>query len=610
MADDEKNAKVDELTAQIQALTATVEQLSSRLAQPPAPTPPAAATPPVAVDTAGELTEVTEELLSWAGKAALLPRLSTLCFLLVVALVLRTLTDNGIINTLVGSALGMGYATIIILVGWYKYGKESPLAPVFATCGAALMAIIVVETHTRFEALPLIPAYLTLMATGVTMAVISYRFNVLAPISIGTLGMCLAGAAIDYPHPFFPYLSMILWTANVLGFFAAQLKRCSWLRWIVLAVSMVMLHLWATRLRLPLGRHEQMPAALALSWFLPVLAVFAVTYLALAMAGIVRSGSERITRFDSALPTINGIWAFSAAYLLVSAWGAGKSILGWVGIACAVAHFGVAFWMAGRETSGSSGTNAFIFGGAALLAVSLPAATGSFLLSLPVLAILAFWLIIISRQWQNGGTRAISYTVQLYASAMMAVYLQGNSAAAVDILTAIPAGLLAVASLFHYQLARHSAPPANSRFFTRLDRHDLSAILLLLAALSSAFFMLRVCIYQILVMLPGNVNHSFRCAQSILINLSAAGLMLFAMLRRNREIRNVAILVTLIGAVKVFLYDLTGTQGMPLVLSVFTFGLVAALGSLVLGRWPRNSPDPASADLHPVEGEDPGVSRS
>jgi hypothetical protein len=574
MADDEKNTKVDELTAQIQALTATVEQLSSRLSQPPPPTPPAAATPPVAADTAGELTEVTEEILTWAGKAALLPRLSSLCFLLVVALVLRTLTDNDIINTLLGSALGMGYATIIILVGWYKYGKESPLAPVFATCGAALMA------------------------TGVTMAVISYRFNVFAPISIGTLGMCLAGAAIDYPNPFFPYLTMILWTANVLGFFAAQLKRCSWLRWIVLAVSMMMLQLWAIKLRLPLVRHEQMPDALALSWFLPVLAVFAVTYPALAMAGIVRSGAARLTRFDCALPTISGIWAFTAAYSLVTAWGASKTLLGWVGIAFAAAHFGVAFWMAGRATGGSAGANAFIFGGAALLAVALPAATGSFLLSLPALAILAFWLIIISRQWQNGGTRFISYTVQLYASVVMAVYLQGNSAAAVDILTAIPAGLLAVASLFHYQLARHSAPPATSTFFTRLDRNDLSAVLLLLAALTSAFFMLRVFIYQILVMLPGNVNNSFRCAQSILINLAAAALMLFAMRRRNREIRNVAILVTLVGAAKVFLYDLIGGHGhgMPLVLSVFTFGLVAALASLVLGRWPRNSPEPVSAE--------------
>jgi uncharacterized membrane protein len=87
--------------------------------------------------------------------------------------------------------------------------------------------------------------------------------------------------------------------------------------------------------------------------------------------------------------------------------------------------------------------------------------------------------------------------------------------------------------------------------------------------------------------MPGNVSNSFRCAQSIIINLAAAGLMLAAIYLRNREIRNVSILVTLIGAVKVFLYDLLLTHGMPLVLSIFTFGLVAALESIALGRWQR-----------------------
>ena len=105
-------------------------------------------------------------------------------------------------------------------------------------CIGVLLALIVVETHDRFQSLPLVPAYLTLMATGIGMALISYRFNVFIPISVGTLVMCMAGAAIDYPKPFFPYLAMILWTANLLGFFATSLKRCSWLRWIVLAVSM------------------------------------------------------------------------------------------------------------------------------------------------------------------------------------------------------------------------------------------------------------------------------------------------------------------------------------------------------------------------------------
>lgn len=599
MADDQEKARVEELTARIHALTETVDQLSARLAHSSsttaASTPPASDTP--VEEEVEDLSQVAEEILTWAGKFSLLPRISTLCFLLVVALGLRTLTDNNIIETLRGSALGMGYAALLMLASWYGYARENPLAPVFAACGAALMAIIVVETHTRFQSLPLVPAYLTLMATGIGTALISYRFNVLVPISFGTLGMCLAGAAIDYPNPFFPYLAMILWTANILGYFAARLKRCSWLRWIVLLVTLPMIHLWGFKIAFLQGQHDQETAMLAISWLLPVLALFTGTYLALAMAGIVRSGNSGIARFDYTLPTIITLWAFPTASLAVKAQGTSQALLGMVGVLCALAYFGVAFWMAGRKETGSSGANAFIFAGMTLLALALPAASGSFLLSLPAVALPSLWLFVVSQRWRSGGTRAISYLAQFYATAALALYLYGNSAKAVDFPTAIPAALLSGTSLYHFLLARRSTPPGTSSFFTRFDSQDRSAVLLLLGALTSGFFFLKVCVYHLLLNLPGNVNNSFSCAQSIIINLAAAGLMLTAIYLRNREIRNVSILVTLIGAVKVFLYDLLVTHGMPLVLSIFAFGVVAALESIALGRWQRE-PSREGRDLN------------
>jgi hypothetical protein len=595
MADrDTLEIRVEELAGQLQALSRKVELLEGRLGKPADAWPPVAAavrSADQAGQDAGGTGDVSEELLSWASKAALLPRLSTLCFLLVIALALRTITDYGIINTLAGSALGMGYAAALIAVGWHQYRRGSQLAPVFAACGAVLISIIVVETHSRFQALPLVPAYLTLMASGAAMTAISYRFNVFLPISLGTLGMCLAGAAIDYPSPFFPYLTMVLWTANILAYFAARLKRCSWLRWIVLAVTMAMLSQWGIKLGMVLLGKETPPPSLALPWFLPVIAVFAVTYAGLALSGILRDSAGRITRFDFFVPTVNAAFSYAIAYYVVAAWGASTLLLGWLGIACALAHCGIAFWLAGRRTAAGAGTNSFLLAGSALAALSLPAATGSFLLSLPALSVAAFFLLILSRQWQNGGTRAISYLVQVYAAGAMTVFLHGNSAAAMDFLTVIPAGLLAVTSLFHYQLCRASTPPATTTFFTRFDRHDRSAVALLLAALISAFFMLRAAICQVLIVSPGEVTDAYRCAQSILINVAAVGLMLFAVARHNKELRNVAILVTLIGAGKVFLNDMLTIHGVPLVLSIFTFGLVAAVESIMLGRWSHAVPD-------------------
>jgi uncharacterized membrane protein YjjB (DUF3815 family) len=71
----------------------------------------------------------------------------------------------------------------------------------------------------------------------------------------------------------------------------------------------------------------------------------------------------------------------------------------------------------------------------------------------------------------------------------------------------------------------------------------------------------------------------------VLINVTAAVLLWLSLMRRNKELRNVAVVVTVIGAGKVFLMDMVQLKGMPLMISVFTFGLVAALASIVLGRW-------------------------
>jgi hypothetical protein len=157
---------------------------------------------------------------------------------LVVALILRTLTDNGIVNLKLGFIIGMGYAAGLTFMGWRRYRRADALAPIFTVCGTVLMFTIIVETHARFDVLPSAPAYLLLMLTGLGTAAISYVYPAPAPVAAGTLGMCIAGAAIDYPNPFFPHLGIVLLTANLLGFFAARAHKYSWLRWVMLLVTL------------------------------------------------------------------------------------------------------------------------------------------------------------------------------------------------------------------------------------------------------------------------------------------------------------------------------------------------------------------------------------
>jgi uncharacterized membrane protein len=84
-----------------------------------------------------------------------------------------------------------------------------------------------------------------------------------------------------------------------------------------------------------------------------------------------------------------------------------------------------------------------------------------------------------------------------------------------------------------------------------------------------------------------DARNAFGGAQSVIITVAAMALFALASSRRSTELRGVAILVTLVGAAKVFFYDLVALQGVARVVSVFSFGLLAAVASLALGRWQR-----------------------
>jgi hypothetical protein len=579
-----------ELTARLKAMELQMERLSARLGEEASAGSRAGAAVSAEENNypPEDIADVSEEVLNWASRNALLPRLATLCFLMVVALILRTITDSGVIDKLIGSGIGMGYATILMFAGWYKYRENSLLAPIIAASGAILMSAIVVDTHSHFNALPVVPAYLTLIATGIVMALISRQFNAFTPVSVGILGMCFAGAAMDYPRPFFPYLALVLFTANLLGYFASQLKRCTWLRWSALFVTIVMLQLWQAQIVTALKQNRTTPE-MAISWFLPVVAVFAITYMGLALFGIIRRGPEKLSKYITSLPIISALWAFSAAKSVLGAQGGNIQLLGIIGIFAAICHFGATFWLARRKLAGAPGSSAFTLGGGALLTLALPAATGSFALSLPVISIVAIVMVTMSRTWGNGYLRLTTYLFQLYCSIALAVLMSGTSPSALDAINIVPSGLLAFIIIYQYLWCRLRPPVAGCTFFDSFDPHDRSAVMLLLAGLLSGFFMMRCAIYQAMQLFYASMPpDAFRCAQSVLINTAAIILIVLAYLRHDKEIRNVAILVTVVGGVKVFAYDLLGgAHGLPLVFSVFSFGVAAAVESVALGKWTK-----------------------
>jgi hypothetical protein len=594
--------KVDRLHEHVERLTRRVADLEESLAaatmgrsadaaaaRPDTILPPAHPTGrrmPPDKPAAGEPESFSEDMIQWAGRASLFPRLATLCFLMVIALILRTITDNGIVNTLLGMGLGMGYAAALMVAGWYMYHRDSSLAPVFAACGAVLMSSIVVETHARFQSLPLVPAYWTLMATGAGMAFISRQFKAFLPVSVGTLGMCLAGAAIDYPNPFFPYLFMVLLTANFLGYYAGTLKRCGWLRWTVLFVTLVMFYLWGLRLEAVAAGKITAAPTLAPGWFVPVLATVSISFLAIALLGIVRS-REQVAAFDFCLPTINAVGSYLAARVVVNEADGSALALSLVAILFAFLHFGASFWLARRKMEGVPGTNSFVVAGSVLLVLALPAAVGG-MLAAPMLGAVALGAAVLSDRWGSGAIRATSYLLQAYAIVSLVPYFLEEGLAAAPLVGAVAAAALAAAALGHYRWCRRNAPPDRSPLFGNYDMQDVSGVVTLLVALTGSFFFLRGIAFHILAGGSGGPD-AFPCSQSIIINLAALGLGLYAFRARNREIRNVAILVIAAGALT-STADLLGTKGVPLVLSVLSFGLAAATQSIILSRWQKASP--------------------
>jgi hypothetical protein len=193
---------------------------------------------------------------------------------------------------------------------------------------------------------------------------------------------------------------------------------------------------------------------------------------------------------------------------------------------------------------------------------------------------------VFSAGWRSGGVRLTSYLLQFYAGLFAVVSGLYAAADTSALAHGAAAGVLACVAFLHYRWCRSHRPPEPSAFFSRFDKTDDAAIGLLLVSLVGAFLVLRVAVHGLLEGFPGQSN-AFQCAQTVIVNLGALALVLVAFATRNREVRGVAILVIVLGALKVFLYDLWGTHGVPLVLSVFSFGLAAALGAVVLGRWHR-----------------------
>ncbi len=594
MADDQRSleARVELLTTELALLRQRVEQVAAFAGAPALPGEAAGSAftpgtlPPTIV---AATTSEEEESSTWERESSrLLSRASTVSFLLVLALIMRMITDSSIVPPQMGSLIGIGYAGIILAVGWFMYSRKGAQAPVFTACGAFLLFAVIAESNInpRFHLIPLLPAFALLIATGVVTAALSRRYLVRLPFSVGSVGMSLAAVAVTFheQNPDFRYLIVTLLVANLLAHFTLSLEKCRWVGWSLFCITACTAIWWAFSIRsLYINPTTSAVGTAMLPWFLAGVGAFGCLYLVIASWEILTGKSEQVANYYLALPTLTVIWSFGSALFVTFILGQGILLVSGLGLFVALLHIYVTRYLAGRSLVGRGGLGAICNAGALLLAMALPIITGNALIALPILCAVAFMLVIFSGTWQSGGVRLTSYLLQFHTTALFA-FLQFKLTGASSLVTLLVVGFfLAGFAFLQYQWARNHPPAADIRFFAKIDPRDISAGGLLILSLISAFFLFRTGAFAAV----GHIDSAFRASQSVLINGAAAGIVIWGYLRRSGEIRNIAIAIILIGAFKVALFDLPGIKGVPLVVSIISFGSATAVLSLCLSRWQR-----------------------
>ncbi len=574
-ADLKLERKVAQLADQLGYLLQRVDQLSARVAAiekgkvavPPEVEPvvrrPAMADP--------------ERMWTTVGSGSLLPRLAAVCFMLVVALILRTITDEGIVNLQLGSILGVAYAGLLIGWGWRLYDRGQDVAPVFPLCGAFLLCTIILETHGRFATLGTGAAFALLLAAQAVMAVMGIKFRHGTLLTAGVLGAGSVAVAIDFPHPHFPAAALVLWTGGLATLVAGRRQLAPGLRWPALGLAILFWLLWSFKLSVPLDRRQPIPDELAYAWFFPCLIGFLLLYYGSTLLRVLQD-NRPLGFLHGMLPTIATGLALLAAYGGTA--DADRVVVGFAAAGNAVLLLLLAGIAANRRQKGAPGCNAFTFAGVLGLGVGLPLAIGR-VPTLPILSITALALSLAAHWWRSGGVRFTSYLLQGTVCLTVLVTMPDQLAAPTS--NAIAAGTLFLTACFQYAWCRNHKPPVqDSAYFAWLDRRDVGAIILLLSGLIGGFGILRLGLY---LALGQTADAAFACGQTIIINLGAIVLLVLGGRRRNREILVVALAVIFLGAIKVFFFDLFKTSGLPLVASVFSFGIVALTGSLILRRY-------------------------
>lgn len=518
----------------------------------------------------------SDQLWSWVGKSSILPRIATICFIMVFALILRTLTDNNIIDSQLGSFVGIGYAAILIGWGAKLLAKQSRLATVFLVCGLLLMYSVALESHVRFVSLSAQSIYLILFSLLLVTCFVGIRFKHASLNALAIFSSCLVASFIDFPTPYFASLIYLLLVGNVLAFISAKkLGRGEFSRLAIFLLTLSVWVLWTFRLQVALSKGLENSLYLSTPWFFPSILLFMAIFMVMSAS---MAWKRQSSVFDLLLPVFNVLWGYLLALAVVREAGYSEVLLGCAGLLFALIHLVFATYLFRQDEKMASVS--FTVAGLLLFMLASPLALGNILPALLLWSVLAFILARVAQGATAGSFRILAYLLQI--SACLVGLISG------DFLPSAPQPFLTMG------VTAIIAGLSGSQFLSCRRKQgghvaDRSAVILLATSLISGFFTLHLLAFQFVSVFSVDPVNTLKGVQSVILNTGAIFLLFMAMPGRNKEILWSAVIVIIIGAFKVFGYDLFKTSGIPLVLSVLSFGAVAAVGSVLLSRWSRTS---------------------
>ncbi|MDT8335043.1 MAG: hypothetical protein RQ753_05055 [Desulfurivibrionaceae bacterium] len=529
------------------------------------------------------LLEPGEDFGKWLREGALLQKTAAVCFILVFALLLRTVTDYGYINVAAGSFLGLAYVSILAGIGCVFYGTGRRMANVFSISGFLLLFTIVIEGHERFGTISTGIAHAILMTALVTAAFVGIKYRVAGLLAVSVIGVAVTGMAVDFPRIIFPLSGLLLLTANVVAFLASEHSVSGKLKWPVTLLTMLFMALWAFKAAVPLGRREPVAGHVYLDWLAPFLVAFVGLYLVFYTGRYFKKVTPTV--YDVVLPSFNVLLFFGAGGVAIRDYWQQPFLLGLISLAMALGHLALGWRLLTRTPGNSVGMGGVFVAGTVGIIVAVPVLVGNVAWAIPVWALMAFGLAWLSGRSGHGFIRLLSYlypVLALLTGVVFDIYRLERT-------ISLPASLAAAASLalvglLQYDWCRRHPPPRPS-LLADFDGRDRLAGLLLLVGLAGSYLLLGMLIDSAAPLLPVDPGNVMQCGRSIVINIGVIFLLILAGRRHDLELVWVAVFLAIVGCLKVFLADLFTAGGIPLVLSVLSYGLAAMTGSVVMGRW-------------------------